>query len=76
MSNLVTFETIHFVTFLDTLLREENGISEQAYREIHLLLRDRLPELSHELTKTVDATDGRFYIVDAVPHLTSLLYEG
>lgn len=76
MSNLVTFETIHFVTFLDTLLREENGISEQAYREMHLLLRDRLPELSHELTKTVDATDGRFYIANDAPPLDNLFYEG
>ena len=73
MSNLITFETFNLIAWLDTLLRDENGISEQAYHEMHLLLIDSNPNLSAKLSTVVEATDGRFYIEEDVPFLPTWL---
>jgi hypothetical protein len=65
----MTFETTRLLGWLDTLLRDENGISEQAYNEMHSLLSEVAPDFSHKLMGMIEATDGRFYLPSDVESL-------
>lgn len=73
MRHLLMFEIEPFMNWLDILLRDDNGISGEAFGEIRCMLNITLPELSNKLGAVVDATDGRFYIADNAPALVTLL---
>ena len=46
---------------VDALLKDEWGVSEEAYEHLHVLIEAF--GLKDEYAHKVDATDGRFYIV-------------
>jgi hypothetical protein len=51
-----------FSMLWDTLLDDENGISEDAYNRLVELGTILDPRFVASVTRYVDATDGRFYI--------------
>ena len=74
MSNPITFDTINLLGFLDILLRDENGITQDAYDALCcMFVATGNIELWHKISICVDATDGRFYIEEDVPFLPTWL---
>lgn len=73
MSDLITFETENLLSFLDALLRDANGISEDSCDALcRMFVATGNMDLWHEISRRIDATDGRFYISDDAPSLVAL----
>jgi hypothetical protein len=53
--------------FVESALRDENGISEVAYSDMRGMFRsmENGEVLWERITKRVDATDGRFYLPES-----------
>lgn len=51
-----------FSMLWDTLLDDDNGISEEAYDRLVILGNIIAPKFVSSVSRFVDATDGRFYI--------------
>jgi hypothetical protein len=54
-----------FSMLWDTLLDDDNGISEEAYDRLVILGNIIDPKFVNAVSRYVDATDGRFYIKGA-----------
>lgn len=51
-----------FSMLWDTLLDDDNGISEEAYDRLVILGNIIDPQFVSSVSRFVDATDGRFYV--------------
>ena len=73
LPRIITIETWRLLDVIDTALRQENGVSEQVYDDMFLMIDSVSSELWHQIARNVDATDGRFYLCDGVPSLRTLV---
>ena len=67
MSEFITFTRNHTLSLVDSMLRDENGISEDTYDALcQMFVATGNMDLWHEISLRVEATDGRFYIPEDV----------
>jgi hypothetical protein len=73
MSNLITFETKACLEFVDSMLRDEDGVSHKTYEKLYqMFVIDGHTELWRKISRYVDATDDRFYIAEDAPSLIEI----
>ncbi len=62
LPNIVTIETLELLKFLDTMFRQDDGVDEATYLRLGATLAGITPSLWLEVSRRIDATDGRFYL--------------
>ena len=73
MSKLITFETYQFLSLVDKILRQDDGVSSEVYAELLQSVSD-YPDIYDRINTRTDATDGRFYLPDDALPLTAGKY--
>ena len=74
MDKSITVKTRTLLFLVDTMLRNEEGVDDQTYIKLYeLFVYNGHLELWKGVCKNVEATDGRFYLLDVAPSLLDLL---
>lgn len=66
----VELDRDQLVALVDSMLRDDNGISEYTYNLLYdVFYTTDNAGLWYKISRQVDATDGRFYLRDDAPSL-------
>ncbi len=75
MSSQIIFCTeVDFLTLVDSMLRDENGVSHQTYCKLYdLFIKRACFHLWEKISGYVEATDDRYYLEEDAPRLYELV---